>query len=282
MELVFNELSFRDYKDEQGLIDSFISLGVLFEKARDQYGYKHILFPSSLATLQACDNKTFSAWLNDVPTKKRNKILPIIFKRPFTEDYLGDKSGALASYFFVSDELQIVQEYCDGLATADIMDIPAISLANHNIWLSQILTIYKETDTTPAELKVTNLADEEVLNSAEFQNFTDRIAVLNLQPSSLTIEQKLNNITLRKDHGKDKLKLLAERIVRNDYVNGVVNSLPFNPRTSRFIKSVYKNGLIEIIMHWEDAGYGMVIETTGRNFKETDEIAKMLRDEFDR
>ena len=42
MELVFNELSFRDYKDEQGLIDSFISLGVLFEKVRDQYGYKHI------------------------------------------------------------------------------------------------------------------------------------------------------------------------------------------------------------------------------------------------
>lgn len=137
MELVFNELSFRDYGDDHSLTESFIKLGELFERAKVLYGYTHLLFPTNLSALRACTNKTFSLWLNDMPTQMRNKILPIIYKRPFTEDYLGDKNEDLSHYYFISNELQIEQEYCDGLATADIMDIPAISLANHYIWLNQ-------------------------------------------------------------------------------------------------------------------------------------------------
>ncbi|HPI44152.1 MAG TPA: hypothetical protein PLH91_02885 [Tenuifilaceae bacterium] len=279
MELVFNELSFREYQDDYGLINSFILLGELFEKSRF-YGYNHLLFPSNLSVIKACNNKNFSEWLNNIPTPKRNKILPIIFKRPFTDDYLGDKRESLASYYFVSEELKIKQEYCDGLATAEIMDIPSISLSNHQIWLNNRLTIFKESEHSPLELEVTNLATDEFLNSDEFRNFSERISTVNLQPSLLTLDQK--HISLRDDHGKDKLQKLAERMVKNIYVNGIINSMPFNSKTSRFIKSVYKNGIIEVVMHWEDAGYGMVIETTGRNFKETNEIAKILRDEFDR
>ncbi|HPN22223.1 MAG TPA: hypothetical protein PK758_10005, partial [Tenuifilaceae bacterium] len=158
--------------------------------------------------------------------------------------------------------------------------IPSISLSNHQIWLNNRLTIFKESEHSPLELEVTNLATDEFLNSDEFRNFSERISTVNLQPSLLTLDQK--HISLRDDHGKDKLQKLAERMVKNIYVNGIINSMPFNSKTSRFIKSVYKNGIIEVVMHWEDAGYGMVIETTGRNFKETNEIAKILRDEFDR
>lgn len=282
MEIVFNELSFRDYKDEYCLLESFIKLGELFERAKSTYGYSHLLFPSNLSSLQACNNKNFSEWLSIIPTPKRNKILPIIYKRPFTYEYLGDKSEALSSYFFISQELQIEQEYCDGLAVADIMDIPAISLTNHAIWLSGRIIIYKETESTPEEIEVINLATDDFLISDFFRSFSERISEINLQQSPFTFDQKLRRISLRDDHGKNKLQLLAERIVRNDYVNGIVNSLPFNSRTSRFIKSVYKNGYVEIVMHWEDDGYGMVIETTGRNLRETRAIANILRDQFDR
>ncbi len=282
MELVFNELSFREYKDEYNLLDCFVSLGELFDKAKELYNYTHIIFPSNLSEMKACENKSFYEWINGMPTKHRNKIFPIINRPPFIPDFLGDKINGLASYYFVSTELNIGQEYCDGLATADIMDIPAISLANNLIWQSPILTIFKETDVSPVEVHVTNLATQEVLNSSEFQEFSERKMQVELQPSNKTIEEKISSISLREDHGIDKLQKFAERIVRNEYVNGVINSLPYNPNTSRFIKSVYKNGNIEIIMHWEDAGYGIVIETTGRNLSETRAIAEMLRKDFDR
>jgi hypothetical protein len=282
MELVFNELSFLECDNEHVLTNKFIQLAELFEKAQKIHGYTHFLFPSNLSLLAACSNMTFGVWLNSIPTKSKNKILPIIFKRPFTEEYLGDKLERLSSYFFVSKDLALEQEYCDGLATADIMEIPAMSLSNHTIWLEDEITIYKETQTVPETLTIKNLATEEVLNSESFNAFSEKISSVHLKESNLTIEEKLRNISLRDDHGKDKLQKLAEKIVHNKYVDGVVNSIPFNPRTSRFIKSVYKRGLIEIVMHWEDAGYGMIIQTTGKNFKETDVIAKILRDEFDR
>lgn len=282
MELVFNELSFRDYKNDSVLIENFARLGVLFEKAKTKFGYSHLLFPANLATLQACEDKNFGEWLNTIPTKEKNKIFPIIFKRPFTEEYLGDKTEALASYFFSSESLQIEQEYCDGLATADIMDIPAISLANHEVWLQGEINIFKETGTAPVEIQVKNLATEDFLNSEVFSEYSESISTVNLQPSSLSVEQKSKNISLRDDHGKDILRRFAEKVIKNCYVNGIINSLPFNPNTSRFIKAVYKDGRVEVVLHWEDAGYGMVIDTTGRNFRETDEIAKLLRDEFDK
>ena len=89
-------------------------------------------------------------------------------------------------------------------------------------------------------------------------------------------------IHFREDHGIDVLKRFADRIVHSDYVVEIVNSLPFNSHISRFIKNVYKNGQIEIVLYWEDAGYGMLLQTTGRNYRETEAIAEILKTEFDR
>ena len=58
--------------------------------------------------------------------------------------------------------------------------------------------------------------------------------------------------------------------------------MPFNSHTSRFIRIVYKIGLVELVLHLEDKGLGMVIKTTGRNYRETEEIAKILKKEFDK
>jgi len=282
MELVFNEISFKEYKDDYGLLSNFILLGELFENAKSLYGYNHILFPSNLSVMQATSKKNFGMWLKDIPTKERNKILPIIFKKPFSEEYLGDRANQLAQYYFVSKELGIVQEYCDGLATSDIMDIPAISLKNHSIWVAEKLDIFKETENNPLSVQVNNVSTTKILNSESFKSYSESIAILDLQVSPFSLNEKKQRISLRDDHGKDVLQKFAEKLIRNEYVNGVVNSLPFNSFTSRFIKSVYKNGLIEIVLHWEDAGYGLVVESTGRNFRETDEIAKILRDKFDK
>jgi len=31
----------------------------------------------------------------------------------------------------------------------------------------------------------------------------------------------------------------------------------------------HPDGKIEVVLHWESAGYGMIIQTTGRNYRET-------------
>ncbi len=50
-------------------------------------------------------------------------------------------------------------------------------------------------------------------------------------------------------------------------------------RATNFIRRIYPNGLIEVVLFWTDAGLEMVIQTTGRNLRETEEIARLLEDE---
>ena len=76
------------------------------------------------------------------------------------------------------------------------------------------------------------------------------------------------------------LRAFAKRIINSPYVNSVKNSLPWNNRTTNFIRRVYPNGLIEVVLYWTDEGLGMVIQTTGRNQRETEEIARLLEEKY--
>jgi len=87
-------------------------------------------------------------------------------------------------------------------------------------------------------------------------------------------------ISLRDDHGKDILEKFAKKIRRSPYVVKIVNSLPFNPKQTNPIRRTYADGIVEFVLTWTDAGYGLCIQTTGRNLAETNSIAIHLKQEF--
>lgn len=87
-------------------------------------------------------------------------------------------------------------------------------------------------------------------------------------------------IHLRDDRGKDELLDFTRKVCRNPYVINVINSLPFNAKDKKFIRKVKAEGLIECVMIWTDKGYGFVIQTTGRNLRETEKIATIINDEY--
>jgi len=91
---------------------------------------------------------------------------------------------------------------------------------------------------------------------------------------------KNKEVKLRDDHGKEVLLAFAKKIVKSEYVIKVVNSLPFNPQENNFTKKCYPNGQIELVLIETDRGLGLIIQTTGRNQSETEEIAKILEKEF--
>ncbi len=87
-------------------------------------------------------------------------------------------------------------------------------------------------------------------------------------------------IHLREDHGRDILMHAAKKLVNSPYVEEIINSLPFNPKTTEPVKSISDDGLVELVLTKTDKGYGMVIKTTGRNKKETEEIIKILVEKY--
>lgn len=87
-------------------------------------------------------------------------------------------------------------------------------------------------------------------------------------------------IVLRNDHGYDVLYEHAKKLRMSPYVESIINSMPFNPNARHYIYRVKDNGIIELVLTNTDCGYGMVVQTTGRNRKETLWIAKKLKDEY--
>ena len=87
---------------------------------------------------------------------------------------------------------------------------------------------------------------------------------------------------LRNDHGKKVLEDFARRIMKEDFVEGIVNSLPFNPKASRFVESMDENGLINLRLTDTDYGFGLAVQTVGRNKIQITYFAKRLNEKYRR
>ena len=160
---------------------------------------------------------------------------------------------------------------CYGLALAYIMESMALSICGQE-WNHPVLDIEKDR----VLVDVRNLFDEE--------SFDFHLAWLeSLKPVELiTCLEEPNNklINLRDDHGKDVLYAFCKRLVNSEYVCEIVNSLPFNPNNRKFIHKIRENGQIEIVLPWTDSGLGVSVQTTGRNYRETEKIAEILKEKY--
>lgn len=69
------------------------------------------------------------------------------------------------------------------------------------------------------------------------------------------------------------------RRLRNcEYVISAINSLPFDSRSTDFVERCFEDGKIHIRLTDTEKGFGMVIQTTGKDLRSTqligDHIAK--------
>lgn len=143
--------------------------------------------------------------------------------------------------------------------------------------------------------KLASLIDEESLNEDNYVSFSamgilfhERAQFQFSRQAKQTLSQipkdetppELKAIHLRDDHGKDILTEFSKKIRRSPYVKKIVNSLQFNPRRVDPIRRTTADGLVEFVLTWTDAGYGICIQTTGSNLLETNVIALHLKSEF--
>jgi hypothetical protein len=283
MHLTFNDLSFQPMVDSEYLLkDKFIKAANVLKLAYQKYGISHIVFPVDLGKIKVFEHKTFYEWVYNIPHQgDKNKILALI-KKPFTDDVLQDQVGDLDAFYFENAEIGIDQTYCHGLATAHITETATLSLHTNAFWEQNIIGFFKENiEIGSAEpVKVFNICGESSFEEDTITAYFESGAEVELIETTIKPNDKTHSF--RDDHGIDILTAFAKRLKASNYVISIINSLPFNSQTTRFIRRIYTNGMIEIVLHWEDKGYGMVIQTTGRNFRETKTIAQMLKNDFDR
>lgn len=103
---------------------------------------------------------------------------------------------------------------------------------------------------------------------------------IELLPSNQKPEEKRVHIA-GDHHGKDILRPFAQKLCRCKYIEEIISSTEFHRRERNLIHAIDDNGLIKVVMHWTDDGYGLLVKTTGRNKRETEAIAKILQEQYD-
>jgi hypothetical protein len=283
MELIFNELSFLPYIDNDIVLkEHFINMLSVFEKTKTDFKYRHIIFPSNIGELKATIDKNFNQWLYTSNRSVINTISSVI-KRPFGNDILENELHQLNKYYYTNKVVGIEEEYCIGLAISHLKNKIAISLSSNNCWNDTEIVINEiiDDDLNTTDIPVKNISQTQHLQVENTSNHLMYSGELHLEKCSISPTDK--KITLSGDHhGNDKLAAFSKKIFKNEYVVCVINNIDFSPTAKSLIKRIYSDGKIELILHWESAGYGLIIQTTGRNYRETDEIAKMLKKEFDK
>lgn len=282
MEMMFNELSETPISNNKALANQKVAVLIECHKKAHENGFAKIRFSKHFHEIDIAGGYTLHQWLNETNQRDHKNLILSARTFPFinSEDSWAEDEYLKYDYYFENTEPLFERAECLGLAAAHIYDSLAISFQGSSIWESNIIAITKVNDQNllADKVDVTNVFSGDCFSTKTVSLFIERIREVVLVSSPLQPAKKA--IDLRSDHGKDVLNAFARRIIDSPYVHGIINSLPWNRRNSNFIRRVYPNGLIELVLYRTDKGFGMVIQTTGRNQRETEEIARLLEEEY--
>lgn len=285
MELIFNELSFKPYFDNEVVLkDKFIEMLNAYGRLKGTYDISNLLFPKETFNHKVSDSSTFIQWATSLTsTSEKNKVLSFI-RTPFSEDILEvDEQAKTSNYYYENAEIPIKQEYCIGLGICHAKEKIAISLHSHTCWEPHIISVKEivDNDFNTRDVEVFNVCESGNVLNEELSNKLLYYGNVELIKTTIIPEEK--KIKLSGDHhGNNKLEAFAKKLFRSSYIVEVVNNIDFSPNAINLVKKIYPDGTIDVVLYREDAGYGMKIQTTGRNYRETEAIAEILKKEFDK
>lgn len=285
MDLIFNELSIQPLANDK--TEGFHRVLYFFDtfKLASEKGFNKIRFEipyefgdilsgvSITSDLTLADYRKI--YLQDNRNRRYGQLLLGLPRRPYLDDNSEEADQYIQNTFSLKKDNGIVNPF--GLASAYLLSTAAIGFCSEPFWENCQFDLIVKGDIESTE----TVFCISLSNHFENQNFIEFIE--NKKPIIL-VETHLNpdekKIELRDDHGKDKLEKFAKQLRYSPFVVAIINSLPFNPHSSKFIHKIHLNGIIEIVLTKTDKGLGLVVKTTGTNIRETQEIAKILDNKY--
>lgn len=278
-EICFNELSLTPLCADKQEVETRIRQYVdTLEQFRLQKGIKKIRYHEHMTAIRLSEDMN----LQEYCAVHRHDPISNLLLSTFTMPQVDEKNeSALEKYCDTQAFVQKGEERlkAHGFNAAYCQGTYCIGFQPENFWANCLYPITIISDEESKETEWACISQSTHIGSSELSQWEEAVLQpVELQECTLSYENK--SLSLRDDHGKDVLTEYARRLLHSPYVIGVINSLPFNRNVSRYILQVKENGIVNIVLHWTDDGYGMAIQTTGRNIRETQAIAKILEKEY--
>lgn len=280
MELIYNELSENPLSVNMFEANNKMQLFSQTISEARQKGFRHIRSHHASHQIQLSDDYTLYDWLNNrgVNEVLRNNLYGMLVL-PFIKDEDEDVVAHYveADYYFEDAANEIEKTNCAGLAAAHLYETLSVSLQSSPAWIKNILYITIEANGNSTTEQVNNVFSRECFALPEISIIVENLGELDLQVTPITVNNK--RVHLTSHHGQKELKALWDKLKNSPYVE---EGLSIGWGGKRFIRKTYANGQIEIVDNSTDEGYALLITTTGRNLRETDAIAEILREKYER
>jgi hypothetical protein len=279
MELYFNELSLCSPAiDRYAARERMRNFLLLCREARDK-GFRVMRVARDFDEQALCERYAVRQWYMDAGVSRTQKDFFLGFRKfPYEPgDAEAEDDFLEATYRLHEPEEETHHgRVTEGLAWAYIRQTLCISFPEHPVWRKTVVRLLEQKahDSTVVSVVHASVAE----HIAELNSWIERVFEPVLVESALLPAQK--RIALRDDHGKETLHAFAKRLVHSPYVEGIINSLPFNPHARSFIRKTYTDGRIELVLLSTDQGLGLVVQSTGRTLRETEAIADILKDTY--
>lgn len=284
----FNELSMQPLcaseKDAGQRVWNFL---VMLREVRRHTNITKVRHAGDMTTIQLTSTLTLQDYLNAHITQPAMIALLGIFVHPQVDM---DDDISLMSYFETTAEVKLGNDnvvLADGFNAAYCQNTFCVGFESCVMWQSDLFDLSitsngKKNDVSWMCISSPLVFSQEIVHAHRKTAFDSWLQARNVRLIETTLLPDKKPSNVEGDHGQRELKDHAKMLNRNPYVEGALTSLPFRPHYREYILRVYDDGMLDIVLWWEDAGYSMRVKTTGRNVAETREIAKILREKYGR
>lgn len=270
MDIYFNELSVPLNVTD---IDTLVNDYATTVKEAINQGFHKVRYEKGITYVMLMDNYSLEKYIYENTNSQAVKVLLTTQTKP----YIPDEDEAVESY--VMNDYHVVNNeqntYSEGIIAAAIARSMAIGF-NNSDWAESSYNVIETSANGTQTYNVPYSFSPEYFQSCDFQNWADSKLPPEILPSNIPCDKK--KIHLSDHHGTDVLYTLAKRLVREDYVIGILNSIDRNSYEHNFISQI-KDNLIYITLVKQNY-YGMVVSTTARNDRELRYIARKIEERY--
>lgn len=284
----FNELSMQPLCTSEASAEQRVhNFLVMVKEVRKHTHITKVRHAGDMTTIQLTPTMTLQDYLN-AHTKQPDVIALLGLFTPPQVDM--DDDISLQSYFNTTTEVKMgdnVVTQADGFNAAYCQNTFCVGFKSCTTWENDFFDLIvtsngKSRDVNWACISSPLIYSDEKESSYRKLAFDEWLLERNIKLVVTTLLPKQKPTDVEGDHGQHLLKDHAKMLNNNPYVEGVLTSLPFKPKSREYILKVSDDGMVDIVLWWEDAGYSMRVKTTGRNAAETREIAKILKEKYGR
>lgn len=263
-EIFFNELCLTDKPNDYSVLKN---LKECYQKLKSE--------EFSVCRLDSETKMGLFDYLKNISGVSRSAITSFFysfFHAPFEKESMADEIEDK----FLQHELCLETQNVIGLQWAYTYGTLSFSLLTNDRWNCDSITVVDKSDSDKS-LDIHHAAT--VANIESQKRWIDSLKEIELVKTALLPEQKSFNVS-GTHHGNDKRRLFWDRIKNDEYVVSCITSTENHSYENNLVRQVFNDGKIEIVLCWEDAGYSFLIQTTGRDYRETKKIADMLAKKY--